>query len=308
MTLCIAWVREKKRSKRELCVIGDSCLSCGDRFYGAPKLFSLGREDCVIACSGSTNYFYPIAIHLQNSVELNKKVKDRAIDFLDYKNNILDLINKTLQELKEFQGYDIERDDGPGFNMILGGYSSRIHDFRIYEIKYNKLTRKMGLYKCPTILGTPVCVIGDEGIISSTRFMIYSAVQNKNQDVPYIDMEPLSVLCDIIKDPTISTVSGYPQMIKIYPFLRTLPFAFIHRENGEMKISYMGRIILQYETIPYPMIDLKTGETKYMKFVGEEFKRTYETTRTLDVFYNNIAYPKPVSVSYDTTAFTTSQT
>lgn len=70
MTLCISWIRQVKNAK-ELCLISDSCLSCGDRFYAAPKIFTLKRGDCAFACAGITNYFYPIEEHIVRVAHLD---------------------------------------------------------------------------------------------------------------------------------------------------------------------------------------------------------------------------------------------
>lgn len=57
---------------RELCLVSDSCLTGGDKFCAAPKIFPLIRGDCAIACAGGAAYFYPIAEHIVRMIELNK--------------------------------------------------------------------------------------------------------------------------------------------------------------------------------------------------------------------------------------------
>ena len=42
LTLCIGWILKVKHAK-ELCLVSDSCLSCGDWFYVALKIYTLKR-------------------------------------------------------------------------------------------------------------------------------------------------------------------------------------------------------------------------------------------------------------------------
>lgn len=70
MTLCVVWIRKIKHDK-ELCLISDTCLSCGDRFYVVPKILTLKRGDCVFASAGITNYFYPIEEHIVRVAHLD---------------------------------------------------------------------------------------------------------------------------------------------------------------------------------------------------------------------------------------------
>ena len=49
MTLCIGWVR-KLHQTQEICLIADSCISGGQRFYSAPKIFPMMRGLCNCIC------------------------------------------------------------------------------------------------------------------------------------------------------------------------------------------------------------------------------------------------------------------
>lgn len=281
MTLCIGWIRKVKQAK-ELCLAADSCLSCGDRFHAAPKIFTLGRGDCAFACAGSTNYFYPIAEHIVRVVDLNLPVSDRAIDFTDLKHYILDVINKSLFEIKNVCGYDMKEDNGPDFSMLLCGYSWKLSDFMIYQISYDSRRRQMVAKKVGTTCGQPLGVIGDREHISQVRYRIYQELEGCRT----MNMEPLKVLCEYLDNPQITTIGGYPQMVKIYPFMKVLPIGFVHKTANQAKlITYMGRPLLGYETFPYPMYNLETGKIEYMKKTTDEYNRIHEETNPLDVFY-----------------------
>lgn len=185
-------------------------------------------------------------------------------------------------EIKEVYGYDFNEDNGPDFGMLLCGYSWKFNDFRIYEITYDWKLRQMKASKVGTTCGQPLGVIGDREHISKVRYRIFQELNGSNT----MNMEPLKVLCEYLEDPLITTIGGYPQMVKIYSFMKVLPIGFVHKTpEGDRMITYMGRPLLEYETFPYPMYNLETGKIEYMKATTEEYKRVHETTIPLDVFY-----------------------
>lgn len=261
-------------------MIADSCVSGGKRFWAAPKLFTLQRGDCAFACSGSTDYFYPIAEHIQNSVEINQPIRDRSYDFLDIVHYFVDIINKSLFEVQD------TFEDTPDFNILLAGYSWIFKKFFIKEIKYNKFDKKFYANRVKTTKGMPVGIIGDEDVIKKVRKRLWDKLQSDGvPDKGPIDMQPLEVLMEYINNKNIDTIDGYPQMLKIYPFMRVLPWGFVQTDSAGSKIiTYYGRPLLDYETFPYPMYDLNTGETKYMKETIAEFKRQNEHTKPLNAF------------------------
>lgn len=147
-------------------------------------------------------------------------------------------------------------------------------------MKYNTHEKKFFACEVPTIKKNPIGVIGDYDKIMKVRRELYLELEKDDvKDFGSIDMQPLRVLMKYINDPNTTTIAGYPQMVKVYPFMRVLPWGFIHtKKDGTKFITYFCRPLLDYETFPYPMYDLKTGEVKYMKATIEEFKRQSEKT------------------------------
>lgn len=133
MTLCIAWVRKRKREE-SLYMISDSRFTCGDTFDACPKLFPLGRGDCALACAGATEFSYPIVDHIQRSIALNIKCFTRALDFCDLCHTIVDITNRCLMDVLEAY---VDQDKGPDFQMIFAGFSVIKGDFDIRVIEYN---------------------------------------------------------------------------------------------------------------------------------------------------------------------------
>lgn len=273
MTLCIAWVR-KTTQKEEICLISDSCFSGGQRFLAAPKIFPLERGDCAIACAGDTTYSFPIAEHIRQAISLNQGLRDRSIDFSDFVHSVVDIANKVLAQESEEQKCTV----GPGFTMIIAGYSWKMKKPIIQEMLFDAHKKLMRLHTPKSIKKTPFAVIGDH--VSEVRHDIFEMLTAEGvTDHDHIDMQPLKVLMKYIEDPAIREIGGHPQMVKIYPFMRVLPYGFIDKDR---QIYYFGRPLMHYETFPYPMIDLRTGEQRYMKEINEEFIRKPEPPKSLD--------------------------
>lgn len=277
MSLCIAWVR-KDKDMEELCMIADSCFSGGQRFLAAPKIFPLSRNDCAIACAGTTVYSFPVVEHIMKSVELNQKFRDRACDVTDFRHTILAIANKCLFEEQEAQYIK----DGPDFTMIYAGYSWREQKFCLYEIHYDKRNRKMVFRTPTTIKKVPFAVIGD--FVPEVRRKIFQKLDADGvQDRGFVDLQPLDVLMEYINDESGEkrSIGGYPQMVKIYPFMRVLPIGFRQDKEGKKIITYSGRPLMDFEVFPYPIYDLEEKKFMYMKEVREEFERKPEEVKPL---------------------------
>lgn len=278
MSLCIAWVRKTGQTE-EVCVVSDSCVTGNQRFLAMPKLFPLKRGDCVIACAGDTTYSFPIVEHIVRLVEINKKLNDRALDLSDFIHTIVDMSNKVLHEETEKQSYL----GGPNFSMIVAGYSWKLHKPILKEIKYCKKRHLMVTVTQKTIKKVPVAVIGDN--VKNIRKDIYDYLERDGvSDSGFVDFQPLEVLLNYINDPDIREIGGYPQMCKVYPFLKVLPWGFVQKKDNEQIISYLGRPILHYETLTCPIYDIENKRVLYMKVNNNYFKLYHEEPPKLTVF------------------------
>lgn len=276
MTLCIGWVR-KLPETQEICLIADSCFSGGQRFYSAPKIFPLKRGDCAIACAGATTYSFPIVEHIIRAMEINGPINDRAKDFLDIVGLMEDVINVCLSQEHEHQY------ESPGFSMIVAGYSWRKKDSRIFKIDYNKRLKKMVASRSLTIFGTRITFIGDEDIVKKAKGELIRTLNEEGVKTGgLIDMQPLDILMKYIESKEVTTVAGYPQMVKIYPYMRVLPIGFKSKKDNT--IYYYGRPLLKYETFPFPIYDFSKKGFVYMKETSSQFKREHDEPKTLKNF------------------------
>ena len=288
MTICVSWIRRVGRAK-ELMLASDSLLNGGGDFMEAPKIFPLRRGDCAIACAGDTSYSFPIVTHILQSIELNVKSSTRAQDFTDLVHYFEELMNSCLASVVNPIS---DKDKGPDFQMLFVGYSAKLKDFRMVVFQYDKNRKIMKRSTEKTLKKNKVAVIGDKGVarkgelnlVSKYRRELFLRLEADGiGDNGFIDMQPLDVLDNFIKDGQYRTVSGHLQMLKICDFMSILPYAIMEDNNPE-NIYYMGRKLMNYETFPYPIYNVERHETFFMKETKEEFKRSEQEIAKLSQF------------------------
>lgn len=276
MSLCIGWIRKTNVSE-EVVLASDSCFSGGHRFIAAPKLFAMKRGDFALACAGSTTYSFAIIEHIRQAMDCNAPISQRAYDIADIVHYIVDIINETLLHEKETIGiYETD------FKMILGGYSWKRKRAVLRIIEYSSRMKNYYSHVVKTIKKTPVAVIGDMDVVKPARKAIFDRLEADGiVDGAPFDMQPFSVLMDFIKNPQYTTIDGAPQLLKVYPFMNSLPWGFTY--GNDSSIYFYGRKLLAYETFPYPIYNIETGEKTYMKSVTEQYERGHEIIQTLNV-------------------------
>ena len=276
MSLCIGWIRKTNVSE-EVVLASDSCFSGGHRFVAAPKLFAMNRGDFALACAGSTTYSFAVIEHVRQAMDCNGPISRRAYDLEDIVHYIVDITNETLLHERETIGiYETD------FKMILGGYSWKHKKAILRIIEYSPRMKSYYSHVVKTIKKTPVAIIGDRDVVIPARKAIFDRLEADGIGIGEpIDMQPLAVLTDFINNPKYTTIDGVPQLLKVYPFLNTLPWGFTYGNDG--CIYFYGRKLLAYETFPYPIYNIETGEKTYMKSVNEQYERGPEIIPELNV-------------------------
>lgn len=275
MSLCIGWIRRTNDSE-EVVLASDSCFSGGQRFMAAPKLFSVKRGDFALACAGSTTYSFSVIEHIRQAMDCNEQISRRKYDLVDIIHYIVDVTNETLGHEKE----QIQSDE-TDFRMILGGFSWKFKKPILRIIEYVPRDKKYCAHEVKSLKLSPIAVIGDIDAISKVRTAIYKKLEADGvKDGGNWDMQPLSVLMDFIDDPYYTTIGGVPQLIKVFPYMRTQPWGVTYGDN---KVYFYGRRLLNYETFPHMIYNLTTGGVSFMKSVNEYYKREYEAVPKLNV-------------------------
>jgi hypothetical protein len=273
MTLSIAWVR-KVGDAEELVMATDSRLRFGCAWDCCPKIFTLPRNDCAISFAGDTMHAYPMMFQIRNSIEMYPKLKTRALDINKARGHFLRLISKMRESFHDLPP-GAKEPEVPEIAFIFAGYSWESSKFQIWTITYDN-ARGHFIHGTPqTILRNSIAIAGDMSEV------VRKAIHKKMNDVGKkvgdgFDMEPFQVLCEIIRTDAHPAIGGPPQLIKIYKHLNTMPYGIFWPDKQSKKITYLGRPILEYEMIPYPILDPDTLKSDFMRIDNPDYPRIFE--------------------------------
>ncbi len=256
MTLCAAWVRETEDSK-ELIFATDSCLGGGERWDSGIKLFELPRKDCVICFSGYTLRTYPLILSLINSLRYDKYASNTNYDISELVHYITDVFTDLIKQIKLSGSqtlHSVLKGD-PAFEFIFGGWSWKSGDFKLWRLHYSYDAN--GFIAKTDYSGLIFMWTGDE--IEEATKRLADEISNAGKILSgRLDMEPLSVLVKIIREPSFDTISGPIQLTKIYPPGRIESFGMYYPSIEGYK-TFMGRNVSKTNNPAVRFIDPDTG-------------------------------------------------
>lgn len=290
MTLSIAWIR-KVGSIKELVVATDSRLTSGKAWDCCPKIKILNRGDSVLCFAGETDYSYPMLEQIATSVNTYPKHSCRATDLTDVRGHILRLITN----MREFLHNSIEKGkifkpDPPKTNFILAGYSWKFDKFCIWELKYSSIENAYIHQSPKTLMKNDMVILLDAAnhlktkdtklTVNKIRKRIFDKmVSNGKKSGDGMDMEPFEVLRDIIRAEEDWAIGGTPQVVKVYKHMNVMPYGIFWPNKDSKQVTFMGRPLMNYETLKYPIIDPDTFELSLMKIDNDEFELSHDDGR-----------------------------
>lgn len=255
MTLCIAWIRQEGENQ-ELIFATDSCLGGGERWDSGVKLFELPRRDCLICFSGSTLRTYPLILNLINSLKFDKYASNPGYDINDLVFYICSLFNDVLKQT-DLSEADLERDlTSYPFDFLFGGWSWKSNEFKIWRIYYSVDTH--GFLPVSDYSNLVFSMIGDE--LDEARRNLATEIQSGGRIlVGSLDMEPLRVLVQMIRNPEKDTISGPVQLAKIYPPGIVEFFGVFYPSAINGKKTFLGRDVSNSNNPSVRFVDPDTG-------------------------------------------------
>lgn len=273
MTLSLAWKRTIGETE-ELIIATDSRLRFGCAWDCCPKIFNLPRSDSAICFAGDTMHAYPIMLQIKNSIEMYPKLSSRAMDIRDARGHFLRLMTKMRQLIHDLPS-NLKKPESPNTFFIFAGYSWASQDFKIWIIKYDSFTDQF-IHETPqTIMKNPIAVTGDD--VKEVRKRIYDLLESRGKKPgDGMDMEPFEVLRDKIREKSNEAIGGPPQLLKIYKHMNTMPYGIFWPDGDSKQVTYLGRPILDYEMVPFPILDPDTFETITLKIDNPHYPRTFD--------------------------------
>lgn len=277
MTLSTAWIR-KVGDTKELVVATDSRLRFGCAWDCCPKIFTLPRNDSVICFAGDTMHAYPIMLQIKNAIEMYPKLSSRALDLTEARGHFIRLITKMRLYIHDLPS-NLRRPEAPDTFFILAGYSWAENDFKIWIIKYDKFTNQF-IHETPrTIMGNLIAVTGDDA--KEVRKRIHNLMKDKGKKKgDGMDMEPFEILRDKIREESHVAIGGPPQIAKIYSHMNVMPLGVFWPTKKSKQITFLGRPLLNYEMVPFPILDPDKLDTTTLKIDNPDYPRVFDDGTT----------------------------
>jgi hypothetical protein len=260
MTLGIAWVRVVGGT-RELVVSSDSRLSGGQSWDGNPKIILLPRSDAVISFAGSTNDAYPLMIQAVNAINMYPPAQDRTMDIADLKGHLVRVFNHSRESISNLpNGYNQPED--PGAIFMLSGYSWRTKRFHIWKLHFDPEIRRYTFRPTSVWSGQEaeayklIAYVGDDEAVADAKRRLVELLRERGKlQTGSLDMEPLEVLRDVIRESKFRSVGGPIQLVKIYEHANVVPVGIFWPTRESGTICVLGRSLMDYERTRWGVID-----------------------------------------------------
>ncbi len=256
MTLGVAWIRNIG-DVHELIVASDSRLSNGpETWHAAPKIVALPRTDAAISFAGVTELAYPVMLQVARAVESNPAHVERRLDLTVLSGLVRDIIN-DIDGMARTDSKDSLMQSRRATKIMLSGYSWRYNMFRIWHYGWDsglkRFTRRRGDYTLPGFSKNQrFRFIGDE--TGRARELLRGLLNETGTE--YLDMEPLAVLLQMIRNPNFRSIGGAPQLVKLYRHMNSQVFTMRWPVAGRgTEATYAGRVLLPYEQTNAPELD-----------------------------------------------------
>jgi hypothetical protein len=271
MTLVTAWIRST-RGLRELVIASDSRLSGGESWNCGPKLFPLQRGDAVLAFAGATTRSYPLIVQASRWADDYEKARVRAMDLHDFKGHAERMMTSMITDVDTSGLHPRPTAPRMDCTIVLAGYSTTKQTFCMWNSRYDARTGKISFVRTGgNVLGSRgkhVVFVGEptSAAVAAKRRLKRRLQAAGTFTVGSLDWEPLEVLRDLCRDSSFGSIGGPIQMVKVYDYLTTMPYAVRWRESPKDTQdgwpTLFGRRLLEYERTQRMEIDIDTMKTR----------------------------------------------
>jgi hypothetical protein len=256
VTLSCAWLRSVG-GVEELVFATDSRLRGPFVWDACPKVLPLPRNDCALCFAGDTAVAYPIMLQLEAAVRYYSRTLNRAVDLTEFRGKVLDLINGMRLAMHSFPKLEEGHIEDETF-LVLGGYSWRFSDFRIWTLHYDASIGRFTFRPASAWSGIDgnrlLAVVGNEVEYAKKRLIDLLTARGK-REVGGFDMEPFEVLRDIIRSEVHDSIGGPPQLLKVYRHMNATPFSVYWPDRASGRVTMLGRELLHYERSSVGILD-----------------------------------------------------
>ncbi len=232
----------------------------------------LPREDAAVGFCGSTLLAYPVIHQFISYVKQYKKNMDRALDGSELPRRFATLINRFLEDY--IDPIDLKAELAET-SFIIGAHSWKLKRPIINRIRFEKGSNRFvaASTRFSKRQSESLHSAGDFALIGDLRPQFYQRLSSfiDYRRAKRFDMEPFSTLSSMLHDTKFTDrsekfkgpIGGAPQLLKIYPFFRTLEFGVYWPDRVSGALHLNGRKLFDYEKLMLPQIDGSTLETYY---------------------------------------------
>lgn len=228
---------------------------------------------------------YPFILQLMSALSNTKKKMDRIEDSDSVPKVICKYLNSFIDQYDDYIETELKL-DLQNTSFLFGGWSWRRQEFFIRKIFYDFSTLKRYVHRDTGLYGKygvirrnkiKVTSIGDYTSYFNER--VYEILKARSSAGPFLlDNEPMEVLCGMLHESKFTNrrqgnlyeasdgqkiksglIGGIPQMVKVYPFSRSIPLGIRARDG---RLYDMGRPIEANERLERPIFDLATFSTR----------------------------------------------
>lgn len=281
MTILACWIR-KIHDAEELVLASDSRLSGdGRNFDACPKILTLPRKDCAIGFAGYTGHAFPMILQLALAIDAYEPARRGGLDISTLRSHALKVFDRMAQEIRSSPNMSIPQSIAPEADFLFGGYSWVDKKFVMWciaheesegrfvarppkLIQFNSQAKKFVFSaKAPrkaTGIFAQVAFAGDQAPEGRRRLLALVSQKYPNgEQFTGLDWEPFEVIRDMLRDPKHSeTIGGAPQVVKVYQYFQTAPFAIDWPDRLSGQVVLQGRPCLGYERIDRWILDPDT--------------------------------------------------
>lgn len=227
------------------------------------KILDLGRGDAVLAFAGCTRDAYPLMLQLQSALHMHRKLASRAYDLTELKGYMLRIFNDMWRSIADHpigQGGP----DPARVSFVLAGYSWILNEFRIWQLFFHRPSNEFRLRQASTHRkrgggNKYFAFIGDKAGKATAE--VYDLLRDRGRlQMAGLDMEPFEVLIRHVREDSLRSIGGPPQLYKVYPHMNTMPLNVYWPDRESGSLAYGGRVLRPYERNGYLAIDPDTLE------------------------------------------------
>lgn len=250
MTLGVMWVRSIKKNS-ELVAASDSRLTGGGkRWDNAPKILAPSRGDCLLSFAGETDYAYPLMLHAQTAVDSWSESRNRRYKLEDLHGYLKRILSEAAKGISYEGVSSLSRGD-PTF-LLLGGYSWWAKRWRIWRLTWNP---SKGSFLSKEVKSQAkgqhelLAWVGDKLAVEAGHERFNRLRSSRTDRSPEgINMEPLEVVRDVIRDDSVMSVGGPLQVAKCYQHLNNRFFLVSWTDDKhQTRRTLAGRFLLDTE-------------------------------------------------------------